>query len=115
MKFDQQDALVICICPGLNGRWDVAEKGWEEPMASFDEKEDAYAYAACLSRTRQDSTVLVEDDDGYSAMPPQGDAGHVQDGRMPDHARSVLGNEERQSDMQRFAECRSCVGRGSGL
>ncbi|HEV2609047.1 MAG TPA: hypothetical protein VGU61_02170 [Noviherbaspirillum sp.] len=65
MSFDQQEAMVICISPGINDRWDVSEKGFEEPLASFDEKEDAYAYATELSRTKEGSTVLVEDGETF--------------------------------------------------
>lgn len=65
MSFDQQEAMVICISPGINDRWDVSEKGFEEPLASFDEKEDAYAYATELSRTNEGSTVLVEDGETF--------------------------------------------------
>ncbi len=69
MGSDQKDTLVICVSPGLNGRWDVSEKGQDEPLASFDDKEDAYAYATDLSRSRQDATVLVEDEEGFSPLP----------------------------------------------
>ena len=34
---EREATLVICVSPGLNGRWDVSEKGLEEPLASFDE------------------------------------------------------------------------------
>jgi hypothetical protein len=63
------ETLVICISPGINNRWDVAEKGFEEPLASFYKKEDAYAYAIALTRSKEDATVLVEDDEGFSPLP----------------------------------------------
>lgn len=69
MKQDQH-TLVICVSPGLKGRWDVSEKGLEEPLASFDEKEDAYAYADNLKNTHARATVLVEDKEGFFLMPP---------------------------------------------
>lgn len=69
MGSDRNDALVICISPGLNGRWDVSEKGSEEPLASFDEKEDAYAYATELTKSKPGSAVLVEDEEGFSPLP----------------------------------------------
>ena len=65
MGFDQKSALVICVSPGINDRWDVSEKGFEKPLASFDDKEDAYAYAIDLTRTREGATVLVEDEEGF--------------------------------------------------
>jgi len=79
MSFDQQDSLVICISPGLNGRWDVSKKGDEEPLASFDEKEDAYAYATDLTKSKEGATVLVEDEEGFTPLPTQGDSGTVRD------------------------------------
>ncbi|HZW19908.1 DUF2188 domain-containing protein [Noviherbaspirillum sp.] len=68
MGFDQQGTLVICVSPGLHGRWDVSEKGQDVPLASFDEKEDAYAYATQLTKSRRDATVLVEDEEGFSPL-----------------------------------------------
>lgn len=68
MGFDQKEIPVICISPGINGTWDVSEKGYEMPLASFDDKEDAYAYATELSRTKQGATVLVEEDEGFSPL-----------------------------------------------
>ncbi|RJG06813.1 hypothetical protein D3870_13090 [Noviherbaspirillum cavernae] len=69
MENEGKEPLVICVSPGLHGRWDVSEKGAEMPLASFDEKEDAYAYAAGLTRSREDATVLVEDEEGFSMLP----------------------------------------------
>lgn len=74
MGFDQDGPLVICISPGLNGRWDVSEKGYEEPLASFDEKEDAYAYATELTKSKEGATVLVEDEEGFTPLSAQGDS-----------------------------------------
>ncbi|HYD94093.1 MAG TPA: DUF2188 domain-containing protein [Noviherbaspirillum sp.] len=80
MGTDRTGTLVICVSPGLNGRWDVSEKGLEEPLASFDDKEDAYAYATELTKSKQDATVLVEDEDGFSPLPID-DGGIRQSGR----------------------------------
>src|SRR5690348_2591225 len=49
MGFDQKETPVICISPGINGKWYVSEMGVEMPLASFDDKEDAYAYATELT------------------------------------------------------------------
>jgi len=79
MSFDQKDPLVICISPGLQGRWDVSKKGDEEPLASFDEKEDAYAYATELTKSKEGATVLVEDEEGFTALSTYGDSGTAWD------------------------------------
>jgi hypothetical protein len=74
MGFDQQGTVVICVSPGTNGKWDVSEKGFEKPLASFDDKEDAYAYAKDLTKAKEGATtVLIEDEEGFSALPPQTD------------------------------------------
>ncbi|HEY0847567.1 MAG TPA: hypothetical protein VGE12_19540 [Noviherbaspirillum sp.] len=72
--------LVICISPGLGGKWDVSEKGFEEPLASFDEKEDAYAYAIELTRSRDSAAVLVEDKEGFTPLATRGDGATARDG-----------------------------------
>jgi hypothetical protein len=69
MGFKHQGTVVICVSPGINGKWDVSEKGAEAPLASFNDKEDAYAYAAELMKSKEDSTVLVEDEEGFSLLP----------------------------------------------
>lgn len=74
MGSNQQDPLVICVSPGLNGKWDVSEKGAEQPLMSFDEKEDAYAYANELTRSREGATALVEDEEGFYPLPAQRDS-----------------------------------------
>jgi len=79
MGYDQKGTLVICISPGINGTWDVSEKGFEEPLASFDEKEDAYAYAIELTRSKEDATILVEDEEGFSPLPTQVDGSSAAD------------------------------------
>jgi len=75
MGFDQKGTVVICVSPGINGTWDVSEKGFEEPLASFNDKEDAYAYATDLSKTKPGATVLVEDEEGFSPLPTQAENG----------------------------------------
>ncbi len=81
MGFDQKEAVVICISPGIKGRWDVSEKGFEEPLASFNDKEDAYAYATDLSRTKEGSTVLVEDGETFIPLSTLVEAGTGPGGR----------------------------------
>ena len=71
MESDQQKTLVICVSPGLNGRWDVSEKGADRPLASFDGKEDAYAYANELTKATKGATALVEDESGFYPLPAQ--------------------------------------------
>ena len=90
MGYDQKQAPVICISPGINGKWDVSEKGYEMPLASFMDKEGAYAYATELSRTNKGVTVLVEDDEGFSPLHVPEDGGRaVQAGH--EHDRSGAG------------------------
>lgn len=71
MEVDRKAPLVICISPGINQRWDVSKKGFNEPLASFDTKEDAYTYATELTHSHEGATVLVEDEEGFSPLPVQ--------------------------------------------
>jgi hypothetical protein len=74
MSFDQEDTLVICVSPGTNGRWVVSEKGFEKLLAWFNDKEDAYAYVKDLTKAKKGATtVLVEDEEGFSVLPLQTD------------------------------------------
>jgi len=69
MRPDQKDTLVICVSPGLKRRWDISEKGFtDEPLASFNDKEDAYAYAIELTKFHEDATILIEDEEGFSPL-----------------------------------------------
>jgi len=43
----------------MAGRWDVNEEGFEEPIASFEEKADALEYALRLADTKTDARVRV--------------------------------------------------------
>lgn len=84
METKCQEPTVICVSPGLGGRWDVSEKGFEEPLASFDDKEDAYAYASDLMKSRPGSAALVEDEEGFSLLPVQADRHSADRMRGPD-------------------------------
>jgi hypothetical protein len=86
MGFDQKGAVVICVSPGINGKWDVSEKGFEKPLASFDDKEDAYAYATDLTKSKEGATVLVEDEEGFSPLSPQDDKNKASDGNTRNSA-----------------------------
>jgi hypothetical protein len=79
MGFDQRGEVVITVSAGINGKWDVSEKGFEKPLASFDDKEDAYAYATDLTKSREGATVLVEEEEGFSALPLHGESSQSQD------------------------------------
>lgn len=88
MGFDQRGTVVICVSPGVNGTWDVSEKGFDKPLASFDNQEDAYAYANDLKEGKEgETTVLVEDEEGFSLMPPQGDQARSQNERARSSSR----------------------------
>lgn len=69
MERDRNQVPVICISRGIGGRWDLSEKESEEPLASFDEKEDAYDYATDLTASKQGATVLIEGEVGFLPLP----------------------------------------------
>ena len=60
MGLDQQGDIVFRVSRGANSRWDVNEKGFDKPLASFDNEKDACSYANDLAKTKQGSKVVVE-------------------------------------------------------
>jgi hypothetical protein len=62
MGFDQKGSVTIRVTPAENGRWDVSENDFEDPLASFDNKEDAVDYANKLITTKEGATVQIQDD-----------------------------------------------------
>ena len=60
MGLDQKGDIVFRVSRGKNGQWDVNEKGFDKPLASFDSETDACTYANDLAKTKQGSKVVVE-------------------------------------------------------
>ena len=60
MGFDQKGDIVFRVSRGANSQWDVTEKGFDKPLASFDSEKDACSYANDLAKTKQGSKVVVE-------------------------------------------------------
>jgi Uncharacterized protein conserved in bacteria (DUF2188) len=73
MGFDQKGASEFCVARGKSGQWEVTEKGFEKPLASFDTLQDAEVYARDLAQTKEGSTVKVFDERG-TQMPAEGSA-----------------------------------------
>lgn len=67
MGFDQKGTSVFCVKPGRSGQWDVLEEGFEKPLASFDEQEDAVEYARDLADTKDGSAVRIYDEAGNAS------------------------------------------------
>ncbi len=62
MEFDQKGAVVIHVSPSEDGHWDVWENDFENPLASFDDKDVACDYADKLTMAKDGATVVVVDD-----------------------------------------------------
>jgi hypothetical protein len=60
MGLDQKGDIVFRVSHGENGQWDVNEKGFDKPLASFHSEKDACSYANDLAGTREGSKVVVE-------------------------------------------------------
>ena len=60
MGLDQKGNVIFRVSRGANGQWDVSEKGFDKPLASFDSEKDACSYANDLAKTRAGSKVVVE-------------------------------------------------------
>jgi hypothetical protein len=60
MGFDQKGDIVFLVSRGKNNKWDVSEKGFDKPLASFDTEKDARTYANDIAKSKHDSKVVVE-------------------------------------------------------
>lgn len=60
MGLDQKGEIVFRVSRGASSQWDVSEKGFDKPLASFDSEKDACSYANDLAKTKQGSKVVVE-------------------------------------------------------
>ena len=60
MGLDQKGDIIFRVSRGENSQWDVSEKGFDKPLASFDSEKDARSYANDLAKTKQGSKVVVE-------------------------------------------------------
>lgn len=61
MGLDQKGSTVFCVQQGKSGQWEVSEEGFDKPLASFDNPEDAKKYANDLAKTKEGSGVKVID------------------------------------------------------
>ena len=57
MGLDHKGTPVFCVGKGKSGKYDVCEKGFEKPLASFDSEQDAKKYANDLAKTKEGSKV----------------------------------------------------------
>lgn len=60
MGFDRKGEIVFRVSRGENSQWDVSEKGFDKPLASFDSEKDACSYANDLAKTKEGSKVVIE-------------------------------------------------------
>ena len=60
MGLDQRGDIVFKVARAQNGKWDVNEKGFDKPLATFESERDAYNYANDIAKTKQGSKVAVE-------------------------------------------------------
>jgi len=59
MGLDQKGDVVFRISRGPDGKWDVSEKDFDKPLASFDSEQDARNYANDLAKTKRGSKVVA--------------------------------------------------------
>ena len=57
MGFDQKGNIVLRVARGNDQKWTVSEEGFEKPLASFDNENDARTYANDLAKTKAGSKV----------------------------------------------------------
>jgi hypothetical protein len=72
MGFDQKGNVVLRVSPGADGRWDVNENDFEDPLASFDSRQEACDYANKMTMGKEGATVVVLDEGGADSQSTQG-------------------------------------------
>ncbi|MEO5701708.1 MAG: hypothetical protein ABIS17_01695 [Casimicrobiaceae bacterium] len=53
--FHRPDSPFVLVAYGAGVRWDVLAKAFDNPLASFDERQAACEYASDLAKARKDS------------------------------------------------------------
>ena len=59
MENKPEDKVNYVVERSNAGQWDVNEEGFDKPIASFQEKDDAVEYAQRLADTKEDAKVSV--------------------------------------------------------
>lgn len=77
MGFDQNGSVVIRISRGLEGRWDVSENDFDDPLASFDDRQDACDYANELTMAKKGAAVVMLDEGSMGTPANNPDTSHV--------------------------------------
>ncbi len=62
MGFDQQVAAIFRVLRDDDGCWNVLANDFEEPLASFEDRQDACDYANRLAEGRQGASVVMLDE-----------------------------------------------------
>lgn len=78
MGFDQRGILVFEVIRGSGRTWDVFEKGFDEPLATFDLRSEACDYAQSLASLKPGSIVISDPPDhppglSFAWQEPAGD------------------------------------------
>jgi hypothetical protein len=59
---------VFTVKRSAHGRWAVCETGFEEPLAEFEERNDAIEYARGIAGTKPRASIDAEGDDTFPAI-----------------------------------------------
>lgn len=57
MGLDQKEPTVFYVKQGNSDQWDVCEEGFDKPIASFSQMEDANKYAQDLANAKPGARV----------------------------------------------------------
>jgi hypothetical protein len=82
-RLHQEVSPFVLVAHGTGGRWDVYAKAFDNPLASFDERQAACDYASDLAKTRKDSMVLIRDRERSAATLDQPDTPRTLSGFSP--------------------------------
>jgi len=59
MEYRAEGRVRYIVERSMGGRWDVNQDGFDEPIASFEERADALEYALQLADRKSDAQVRV--------------------------------------------------------
>ncbi len=62
MGVQTKGIVVIRVARSDQGRWNVLESDFEDPLAAFDDRQSACDYAAKLSASKEEATVVLLDE-----------------------------------------------------
>ena len=68
-RYARLDTTFVLVAGAPDGRWEVFQREYDKPQASFDEFQKACDFATDLARTRAGAMILIRRESNASAGP----------------------------------------------